>query len=125
MGRSRTHASERSLASSRPAANGDPAAEAAQEAGLVYTTDDEPGIRRVRKGKNSFDYLGPDGRRSVTRSSSTLVSADFAPVLRPARVIRAFAVDAMIGVRAEVVAQSLDEVCGTPCASVSVVVGKR
>jgi DNA topoisomerase I len=54
MGRSRAHASERSLAPD--------SAEAAQEAGLVYTTDDEPGIRRVRKGKR-FDYLGSDGRR--------------------------------------------------------------
>ncbi|MEA2654907.1 MAG: hypothetical protein QOI23_272, partial [Chloroflexota bacterium] len=26
-------------------------AEDAQEAGLVYTSDSEPGIRRVRKGK--------------------------------------------------------------------------
>jgi DNA topoisomerase I len=54
MGRSRAHAAERSLAP-------DPA-EAAQEAGLVYTTDDEPGIRRVRNGKQ-FEYLGPVGRR--------------------------------------------------------------
>ncbi|HET7420887.1 MAG TPA: DNA topoisomerase IB [Candidatus Dormibacteraeota bacterium] len=57
MGRSRIHAAERRLAADR-----DPAAEAAQEAGLVYTTDDEPGIRRVRQGKR-FEYLGPDGRR--------------------------------------------------------------
>jgi DNA topoisomerase I len=54
MGRSGAHAPQRSVAT-------DPA-EAAQEAGLVYTTDNEPGIRRVPKGKR-FDYLGPDGKR--------------------------------------------------------------
>jgi DNA topoisomerase I len=54
MGRPTPHTAERGLAR-------DPA-EAAQEAGLVYTTDDEPGIRRVRRGKQ-FDYLGPDGKR--------------------------------------------------------------
>ncbi|HET7338768.1 MAG TPA: DNA topoisomerase IB [Candidatus Dormibacteraeota bacterium] len=66
MGRSRTHTSERGIA----AANPDPAAGAAEEAGLVYTTDDEPGIRRRRKGKNSFEYLGPDGKR--VRDAATL-----------------------------------------------------
>ncbi len=59
MGRPRDHSSERGLTA---AAAPDPAAEAAQEAGLVYTTDDEPGIRRVRKGKD-FEYFGPDGKR--------------------------------------------------------------
>lgn len=54
MERSRAHATQRSLAP-------DPA-EAAQEAGLTYSTDDEPGIRRVRRGKG-FDYIGPDGKR--------------------------------------------------------------
>jgi DNA topoisomerase-1 len=39
----------------------DPAAESAQEAGLVYTSDLETGIRRVRKGKG-FIYFGPDGK---------------------------------------------------------------
>jgi DNA topoisomerase-1 len=39
----------------------DSAAEAAEGAGLVYTTDDEPGIRRVRKGKG-FGYVDPDGK---------------------------------------------------------------
>jgi len=39
----------------------DPAAEAAQ-AGLVYTSDAEPGLRRVRKGRG-FEYLDPRGRR--------------------------------------------------------------
>ena len=64
MGRSRSHATERSL-SALP----DPAAEAAQEAGLVYATDDEPGIRRVRRGKH-LDYFGPDGKR--VRDAATL-----------------------------------------------------
>jgi DNA topoisomerase I len=36
-------------------------AEAAHEAGLVYSTDDEPGIRRRRVGKR-FAYTGPDGK---------------------------------------------------------------
>jgi DNA topoisomerase I len=40
----------------------DAAAAAAEEAGLVYTTDDEPGMRRVRRGKR-FEYVGPDGRQ--------------------------------------------------------------
>jgi len=56
MGRAPSHTSSRGLA-----VPSDPAAEAAQEAGLVYTSDDEPGIRRVRKGKR-FEYLGPDGK---------------------------------------------------------------
>jgi DNA topoisomerase I len=61
MGRSRAYATQRSLSP-------DPA-EAAHEAGLVYTTDDEPGIRRVRKGRG-FEYVGPDGRR--VRDARTL-----------------------------------------------------
>jgi DNA topoisomerase-1 len=35
--------------------------EAAHEAGLIYTSDSEPGIRRVRKGR-SFAYLDAEGR---------------------------------------------------------------
>ena len=46
------------MSSNAPAA--DPA-EAAQDAGLVYTSDSEPGIRRVRKGRG-FAYSGIDGR---------------------------------------------------------------
>jgi DNA topoisomerase I len=61
MGRSRAHAAERSLSP-------DPA-EAAHEAGLVYTTDDAPGIRRVRKGRG-FEYVGHDGKR--IRDAGTL-----------------------------------------------------
>ena len=34
----------------------------AAAAGLVYVSDSEPGIRRVRRGKR-FAYLSPDGRR--------------------------------------------------------------
>jgi DNA topoisomerase I len=34
----------------------------AAHAGLVYASDDEPGIRRVRKGKG-FTYFDPDGKR--------------------------------------------------------------
>jgi DNA topoisomerase IB len=56
VGRPRNDATQRSLTSAQ-----DPAAEAAQEAGLVYTTDVEPGLRRVRKGKG-FIYLEPDGK---------------------------------------------------------------
>jgi DNA topoisomerase I len=37
------------------------AAEAAEEAGLRYTTDLEPGIRRVRRG-SGFVYVGADGK---------------------------------------------------------------
>ncbi len=55
MGRSRVHAPQRRLAGPVPA-------EAAQEAGLIYTSDDEPGIRRVRRGKG-FEYVGPGGER--------------------------------------------------------------
>src|SRR4030081_3992082 len=44
----------------------DSAAEAAQEAGLVYASDFEPGIRRVRKGKG-FIYFDPHGKRVTDR----------------------------------------------------------
>jgi DNA topoisomerase-1 len=57
VGRPRNNATQRSLTSAQ-----DPAAEAAQEAGLVYTTDLEPGLRRLRKGKG-FIYLEPDGKQ--------------------------------------------------------------
>ena len=47
----------------KPSADAAPpaAVEAAHDAGLVYSTDDEPGIRRRRRGKR-FEYLGPDGK---------------------------------------------------------------
>jgi DNA topoisomerase I len=47
----------------------DPAREAAHEAGLVYTSDVEPGLRRVRRGRG-FAYLEPGGRR--VRDPATL-----------------------------------------------------
>jgi DNA topoisomerase-1 len=43
------------------AAAADAAREAARAAGLRYTTDTRPGIRRVRSG-NGFSYRDPDGR---------------------------------------------------------------
>jgi len=43
--------------------------EAAHEAGLIYTSDSEPGIRRVRSGR-SFKYLDASGRS--VRDSATL-----------------------------------------------------
>jgi DNA topoisomerase-1 len=55
MARSRSDTTERSLMP-------DPALEAAQDAGLVYASDFEPGIRRVRKGRG-FAYFDPRGRR--------------------------------------------------------------
>ena len=44
VGRTRSDTTQRGLTP-------DSAAEAAQEAGLVYASDFEPGIRRVRKGR--------------------------------------------------------------------------
>lgn len=63
MGRTGRHATQRGLNSAQ-----DPA-EAAREAGLRYTTDDEPGIRRVRHGKR-FEYVEPGGKR--VRDAATL-----------------------------------------------------
>jgi DNA topoisomerase I len=54
MGRSWSDTTERGLTP-------DSAAEAAQEAGLVYASDFEPGIRRARKGKG-FAYFDPQGK---------------------------------------------------------------
>ena len=61
VGRTRSNTPERSLIP-------DSAAEAAREAGLVYASDFEPGIRRVRKGKG-FAYFDPHGKR-VTDSDT-------------------------------------------------------
>ena len=41
--------------------------EAAKEAGLRYSSDDRPGIRRRRRGRG-FQYVGPDGR-TITDAS--------------------------------------------------------
>jgi DNA topoisomerase-1 len=49
--------------SSRPESDADSivdAVEAAESAGLVYVSDEEPGIQRVKRGKG-FTYRGPDG----------------------------------------------------------------
>src|SRR5437879_13386212 len=43
--------------------------EAAHEAGLIYTSDSEPGFRRVRKGRN-FTYLDIDG--GTVRDAATV-----------------------------------------------------
>ena len=42
--------------------DGEPASpeEVAQAAGLIYVSDDRPGIRRVRRGRG-FSYVKPDG----------------------------------------------------------------
>src|SRR5438105_6462696 len=70
MGRSRGNTpNSRIKAGGISAGGGDPAAEAAEEAGLVYTADDEPGFQRVRRGKH-FEYLSPDGKR--VRDGATL-----------------------------------------------------
>src|ERR1700694_864053 len=61
MARSRSNTTERSLTP-------DSAAEAAQEAGLVYASDFEPGIRRVRKGRG-FVYFDPHGKRMTDRDT--------------------------------------------------------
>src|SRR5437870_12423358 len=63
MARSGDHAAQRRLIGPD-----DPAADAAHEAGLVYTTDDEPGIKRIGKGEG-FEYLGPEGRRVRDKAS--------------------------------------------------------
>ncbi|GAC1513332.1 MAG: DNA topoisomerase IB [Candidatus Dormibacteraceae bacterium] len=55
VGRSRSTSTQRSLTP-------DSAVQAAQEAGLVYASDFEPGIRRVRKGRG-FAYLDPHGKQ--------------------------------------------------------------
>ena len=60
MGRSWDNPAGRGVATpGRPASS--EAVEAAHDAGLVYGTDDEPGIHRRRKGRR-FEYVGPDGK---------------------------------------------------------------
>jgi DNA topoisomerase-1 len=51
----------------------DSAAEAAQEAGLVYASDFEPGLRRVRKG-GGFVYFDPHGKRVTDRDTLDRIS---------------------------------------------------
>jgi DNA topoisomerase-1 len=51
-----------SIPSARNRRSGSPAHEdSAKEAGLRYTNDSRPGIRRIRRG-SSFRYLAPDGK---------------------------------------------------------------
>src|SRR4051812_41267469 len=42
----------------------------AREAGLRYVTDEVEGIRRIRRGKNSFGYV--DAKGKVVRDEETL-----------------------------------------------------
>ncbi len=42
--------------------------DAAETAGLVYVSDEEPGIRRKKSGKG-FTYLGPDGKKVDDRAT--------------------------------------------------------
>src|SRR5439155_12257867 len=66
MGRSRGNAANGGIGATGIEAGGvDPAA----EAGLVYTSDEEPGIRCVRKGKQ-FQYISREGTR--IRDQATL-----------------------------------------------------
>ena len=60
MGRTRGNAAGSGVETPAGAATPE-AVEAAREAGLVYSTDDEPGFRRRRKG-GRFEYLEPDGK---------------------------------------------------------------
>src|SRR4029078_10609423 len=47
--------------------------DSARKAGLVYTTDDKPGIRRVGRAK-AFRYLGPRGRPVSARDAARIRS---------------------------------------------------
>ena len=69
MGRSRPHPSDRRIAPDQAQAAAGRAEGEVREAGLVYTTDAEPGIRRVRRGRR-FEYVGPEGGR--IRDATTL-----------------------------------------------------
>src|SRR3954468_558627 len=48
--------------------------ESAKEAGLRYTNDGRPGIRRVRRG-SSFAYLNPEGRPLRDRAELQRIKA--------------------------------------------------
>jgi DNA topoisomerase-1 len=50
------------------------APEAAKEAGLRYTIDDRPGIRRRRRGR-SFQYIDPDGRTITDAAERARINA--------------------------------------------------
>ena len=49
-------------------------AESAKAAGLRYTTDAKPGIRRMRRGR-AFVYVDPDGRRAARRRGARSASS--------------------------------------------------
>src|SRR5439155_860457 len=70
-------------------------------------------------------FSSSSGRTRLSRSG--LVGPDLCAVLRPARVIHALAIGAAIGMRAEVVAQPLDEVGWSARPAIAVVVrqGRR
>src|ERR1700693_3787592 len=59
MGRSRSNTADRSVKVLQPEA---------AHSGLIYASDDEPGIRRMRKGKG-FTYFGPDSKRVTDRDT--------------------------------------------------------
>ncbi len=64
----RPRGAEPSRSASDSPAISDAAQEAAEEAGLRYTTDARPGIRRVRRGKG-FSYHRSDGERITEEST--------------------------------------------------------
>ena len=53
-------------------------ADSARKAGLVYTTDDKPGIRRVGRPK-AFRYVGPKGRPVSARDAARIRSLVIPP----------------------------------------------
>jgi DNA topoisomerase-1 len=53
--------------------NGNGNVDLADDAGLVYMTDEAPGYRRVRRGKG-FSYLGPNGN-TVSESERDRIGA--------------------------------------------------
>ena len=52
--------------------------DSARKAGLVYTTDDKPGIRRLGRPK-AFRYLGPHGRPVSARDAARIRSLVIPP----------------------------------------------
>ena len=52
--------------------------DSARKAGLVYTTDEKPGIRRVGRPK-AFRYVGPGGRRVSARDAARIRSLVIPP----------------------------------------------
>ena len=59
----------------------DEATESAREAGLRYSSDTEPGIRRVRRG-SGFRYVAPGGRTPSTRDLERIRSLAIPPAYR-------------------------------------------